>query len=259
MNEKKKGIIVLGIFVTLLILVLVLIFASLMKSNKKLKEFKNKLNSSEPQIIYIMKPTCYYCNLIEPITTKLKEKYKLNYYQIDSSKLSTSELRTMLNLLNVDLETFGTPYIAIVQNGKVIGEQSGYTDENVLFDLFKANGLIGENEELGLNYLDKDSLNNLWNSDSVNAVLIGESGDTSAIEARMNLIELKEEYSNVNISYFDISATSSDEEYSEWKERLEGDSLPVMVLIQNGKIIAKTKETTKEKYIQFFKENNYME
>ena len=32
-----------------------------------------------------------------------------------------------------------------------------------------------------------------------------------------------------------------------------------MVLIQNGKIIAKTKETTKEKYIQFFKENNYME
>lgn len=259
MNEKKKGIIVLGIFVTLLILVLVLIFASLMKSNKKLKEFKNKLNSSEPQIIYIMKPTCYYCNLVEPITTKLKEKYKLNYYQIDSSKLSTSELRTMLNLLNVDLETFGTPYIAIVQNGKVIGEQSGYTDENVLFDLFKTSGLINKNEELGLNYLDKDSLNNLWNSDSVNAVLIGESGDTSAIEARMNLMELKEEHDNVDISYFDISATSSDEEYSKWKERLEGDSLPIMVLIQKGKIIAKTKETAKEKYIQFFKENNYME
>lgn len=259
MNEKKKGIIVLGIFVTLLILVLVLIFASLMKSNKKLKEFKNKLNSSEPQIIYIMKPTCYYCNLVEPITTKLKEKYKLNYYQIDSSKLSTSELRTMLDLLNVDLETFGTPYIAIVQNGKVIGEQSGYTDENVLFDLFKTSGLINKNEELGLNYLDKDSLNNLWNSDSVNAVLIGESGDTSAIEARMNLMELKEEHDNVDISYFDISATSSDEEYSKWKERLEGDSLPIMVLIQKGKIVAKTKETAKEKYIQFFKENNYME
>lgn len=259
MNEKKKGIIVLGIFVTLLVLVLVMIFASLMKSNKKLKEFKNKLNSSEPQIIYIMKPTCYYCNLVEPITTKLKEKYKLNYYQIDSSKLSTSDLRTMLGLLNVDLETFGTPYIAIVQNGKVIGEQSGYTDENVLFDLFKTSGLINKNEELGLNYLDKDSLNNLWNSDSVNAVLIGESGDTSAIEARMNLMELKEEYDNVDISYFDISATSSDEEYSKWKERLEGDSLPSMILIQKGKIIAKTKEIAKEKYIQFFKENNYME
>ena len=38
--------------------------------------------------------------------------------------------------------------IAILKNGRIVGEQIGYTDEDVLFELFKNNGLSEKNASL---------------------------------------------------------------------------------------------------------------
>lgn len=258
MNEKKKSIIVLSVFSALLVLVLILVLVTVAESNKKIKDFEAVINESDTNIVYFMKPSCYYCNLIEPITTKLKEKYDLDYYQIDTSKLSNSELTKMLKILNVDVSTFGTPYIAVVKDGNVLGEQSGYTDEDVLFELFKKHKLIDENENLQLNYIDKETLESLWNKDEESIVLIGETGSTSSIAARMELMSVLDEY-NVSINYFDTSKFSSTEEYNEWLTRIDEDALPNLVIMKNGNVIAKTTDTSKEKYIDFLKQNGYID
>lgn len=254
MNEKKKSIIVLGIFSALLVLILILVAVTVSKSNRKIKEFEDIVNSSNAHIVYFMKPTCYYCNLIEPITTELQKKYELEYYQIDTSKLSTGELNKMLNILNVDVSTFGTPYIAVVKDGNIIGEQAGYTDEDVLFELFKKNKLISENEKLQLNYIDEDTLNSLWNKGEESIVLIGETGSVSSIAARMELMNLLDEY-NVIIHYFDTSKFSSTEEYNEWIARIGEENLPILVIMKDGKIVSTTTVTSKEKYVEFLKQN----
>lgn len=72
MNERKKGLLVLGVLVLLLFIIIGAVIMSVLESNKKLAELKTIINSNEPQIIYLSKPTCYYCNLIEPITKSLE-------------------------------------------------------------------------------------------------------------------------------------------------------------------------------------------
>lgn len=257
MNEKKKGLVVLSTFLILLVVIILLIGISVINSNKKINEFKNMVNSSDTHIVYFMKPTCYYCNLLEPITTMLKEQYNLKYEMIDASTLSNSQLSSMLNILDVDISTFGTPYIAIVKDGMVLGEQSGYTDEDVLFELFKKNGLIKAEETLKLNYIDKDTLNAIWDNGEKRAILIGQAGNTSSIAARIELMDLLNEYA-ISVDYFDTSDFSTEAEYNTWIERLDADKFPVLVVMESGNIVAKISDIDKNKYIEFLNQNGYI-
>lgn len=257
MNEKKKGLIVLGVFSVLLVAIIAIIVVSVINDNKKISSFKEMVNSNETKIVYFMKPTCYYCNLLEPITTSLAEQYNLEYEMIDTNELSSAQLTKMLDILKIDESTFGTPHIAIVRNGVVIGEQSGYTDEDVLFELFKKRGLIEKEETLKLNYIDKDTLNSIWNNGEKKVLLVGEAGSTSSIAARIELMNLLGEY-NVSVNYFDTSYLSSTEEYNNLIERLDVEELPVLTVIENGNVISKISEIDKDKYIEFFKQNGYI-
>lgn len=254
MNEKKKALVVLGISAVLLVVIVVALFASLVASNKKIEELKNVMNSEEAKIVYLAKDTCYYCNLIKPITTFLEKEFNLDYYNIDANKLTSSELIRVLDTLDIDYETFGTPYIVIVKNGKKIDEHVGYTDEDVLFELFKKNGIINEDASLNMTYLDE--IDSTINSKESSLVLIGESGDTSSIEARMNLRSLAKENS-INIKYFDTSKLTDKDEYSNLLSKLEVDSLPILVKIENGYVISK--ETSISEYEAYLRENGYIE
>lgn len=257
MNEKKKGIIALVVSSLILVGFISIITISIIHDNKKIKEFEEMINSEETQILYFIKPTCGYCNLLEPITTMLAEKYDLKYEMIDASAVSNTQLTKMLDMLKIDESTFGTPHISIVKNGVVIGEHSGYTDEDVLFELFKKHGLIDSEETLKLNYIDKDILNNIWNNGEKRVLLVGTAADTSSIAARIELMELLKEYS-ISIDYFDTAKFSSTEEYNTWLERLNVEKLPVLAIVENGNIVSKTSGMNQEKYIDFFKQNGYI-
>lgn len=255
MNEKKKALVSLGVLAFLLVVIIVVVIMSLIQSNKKLQEIKDVMDSENPQIIYLSKPTCYYCNLIEPITTSLEEEFNLTYFHINTGELSNSELIKTLEIIGINSDTFGTPYIAIVQNGKIIGEQVGYTDENVLFDLFKTHHLIDENASLHMNYI--DDLDTIWNDEESKLVLIGESGDTASIEARITMRKLASSYS-FEINYFDTAKLEDSTEYNELLEDLDIKQLPILAIVQNGSVIASTIETSQENYEKFLKENDYI-
>ena len=254
MNEKKKALVVLGISAVLLVVIVVTLFASLVASNKKIEELKNVMNSEGAKIVYIAKDTCYYCNLLQPITNSLKEEFDLEYYNIDTNSLSNSELARVLETLDIDYDTFGTPYIVIVKDGKKIDEHVGYTDEDVLFELFKKNGIIKEDASLNMTYLDE--INSTIDSTEKSLVLIGKSGDTSSIEARTNLRKIAKENS-IDIKYFDTSKLTDEDEYSNLLSKLEVDSLPILVIFDNGNVVSK--ETSISEYERYLRDNGYIE
>lgn len=255
MNERKKGLVVLGVLGLLLIIIVAVVIITALESNKRLEELKTIINSNESKIIYLSKPTCYYCNLIEPITNSLEEEFGLDYVKINTGELSNSELLKTLNVLGVNVDTFGTPYIAIVKDGKIIDQQIGYTDEDVLFKLFKKHQFIAEDATLNMNYI--DDLDLIWNHDSAKVLLIGESGDTVSIESRIILRKLSKKY-NIDINYYDATRLVEDTKYEELLDTLGVEQLPVLVIVQNENILAKTTVASEKEYEQFFKENNYI-
>ena len=257
MNEKKKTLVVMGVLAALLLIIVMAVVMSLIQSNKKLEEVQKVMDSKKPQIIYLSKPTCYYCNLIEPITSSLKEEFNLDYFHINTGDLSNSELLKVLEIIGIDVDTFGTPYIAVVQDGKIVGQHIGYTDENVLFDLFKEYGLIDDNVSLNMNYIDVDDFDELWNQDNEQLLLIGESGNTASIDARIILRKLAKEY-NLQINYFDTAKLQDSTDYEDLLKKLNIESLPVLLILKNGNILSSTAEASQESYEKFLESNSYI-
>lgn len=257
MNEKKKLLITLGIIIGIIVLIVAISFVSLYQSSKKLEIIEETISSDKTQIIYLSRPTCYYCNLIEPITDFLQEEFELDYYHINTDEFSKSQMKKILKIMGVNESTFGTPYIAIVKNGKVIGEQIGYTDEDVLFKLFQKNGLIEENASLHLNYL--ENREQIWNESESKLVLVGKSGDTASIESRITFRNLVTEYS-IEANYFDTAKLENETQYNELLNNLgiSVEELPILTIVEDGKVIEKTKNLTKQGLEEFLKNNNYI-
>lgn len=255
MNEKKKAVIVLCGLSLLLVIIIVSVVLSLIESNKKIEEIKTIMSSKEAKIVYLEKESCYYCNLLKPITDSLEEEFNLEYYKIDTNELSNIELAKVLKTLEIDYENFGTPYIVIVKDGKKIDEHVGYTDEDVLFELFKDNKIINESESLNMTYIDE--VDSMFNSNNSALLLVGESGDENSIAARIELRKIAKENS-LDIKYFDISKLTDNNKYSILLSKLDVEELPVLVKIENGVVVSKESEMTNLKYETFLKNNGYI-
>lgn len=257
MNEKKKLLIILGIITMIGILITTALFISISESTRKIEEIEKVIKSEKTRIIYLSRPTCYYCNLVEPITDSLKEEYDLEYYHINTDEFSKSQMKKILKIIGIDESTFGTPYIAIIKNGKIIGEQIGYTDENILFKLFQDNGFIEENASLNMNYL--EDINSVWNDAESKLLLVGKSGDETSIKAR-NILRRLSKKNSIEINYFDTAKVESEIEYQELLNKLEtsAEQLPILTIIKKGEIIEKTTQLTEKELEQFLKENNYI-
>ena len=140
-NNNKWVIIALGLFACLIV-VLALQPAPANTDG----EWRKALNSSEPKIIYMGRPTCEWCNKFKPGLDNLAEQYNIEFVYVNTGSISDSELNKVFTALGINGNEFGTPYMAIVKNGKKIAEQAGYISEAPLFDFFQQNGFIGENE-----------------------------------------------------------------------------------------------------------------
>lgn len=258
MNEKKKLYIIIGIIVALATIIVGIVVASTISNQKMLKEIDDKINSEETQIFYLARPTCHYCVLLEPITDQLKQDYHLEYNHINVDDLTTSQLTQILKKFGTSTSTFGTPYIVITKNGKVVGEQNGYSDENILFELFQKNGLIGDSEKLPLNYINYETFQTKWNSEDKSVIMIGQTGQAS-IAARKHIQSIVKE-NHLDVSYMDISATGNNETYSELLKTIGQTNMdkPILIIVQNGKILLETNESTEEAYRQFLKSAGYL-
>lgn len=257
MDEKKKLWIMVGVVVGLIVFTIGIYWIGNLEVQKVLKDIDQKMDSEETQIFYIARPTCHYCILLEPVTETLKQEYQLTYNHINTDKFSTSQLIKILDKFGVDSKTFGTPYIAITKNGKVIDELNGYADENVVFELFQKNGLIPESAALAFHYINYDTFQTIWNSGERRLIMIGETGEKS-VQARNTLKPLIQTH-GLNIVYMDVAETGTN--YNTFLTSIghtTQPTYPILMVVENGIILSETNQTTMTTYEAFLRENGYI-
>lgn len=259
MNEKNKLYVAFGMVFGVLVLVIAICMAGNQSTQKMFEEIDQKLNSETVQVFYFTKPTCHYCILLEPVTDTLQEEYGLEYNKIDVSTLNSSQLRKLLNKFEINYGTFGTPHIAVTKNGEILDHLSGYADENVVFELFQSAGLIPVDAILDFQYIDYDTFKQIWNNGQKTLIMIGQSGEES-VNAR-NELKPYIRQNNLSVIYMDIAETGDAESYNQFLKMIghtDQVSYPILMIFQNGTVLAETNQTAASAYEEFLRTNGYI-
>ena len=198
MNEKKKLSLILAIVLAIIATVIIGSIIDNNKSNKIYKEIETTYNEKETNIIYLGRDDCGYCQMFDPVISNLSKTYNFDYTYININKLTNSDLEKTIELLNIDVSLFGTPYVVISENGKEVKNQIGYTDELTLFNLLQNNGIISE--DTSNPYLADDSnevvaaFNKVFSSSKPKVVYIGRPSCGYCTKFSPILEEVSEEY-----------------------------------------------------------------
>lgn len=260
MNERKKIIVVIVFIVIVLLGTIGFAYAENNRIAEIYNQFEVAFNGNENTLVYIGSETCGYCGLLNPSLEDMKERYEFNYTYIDVNDLNSNYMSKIMNKLG--LEKIGTPYLAVVSNGKVVDKQNGYADYDVTFEFLQKNNIINKDAKLLLNYIDYKEYEKLLKSDEKNIIVVGQSTCGYCVQAKILLNEIAEE-KDVTINYLNISYLT-EEEGEKFEKSLDyfSDSwgTPVMLLTKNGRLLDSVDQlVSKEKYIEFLEENEVIE
>ena len=224
--------------------------------NKFIEAYEKDSNT----LVYIGRPTCGYCNLLDINMSEMKERYDFDYIYINTDSFSSTYMKKVLEKLS--LTSIGTPYLAIVGNNKVVDRQNGFADYDKLFSFLQKNKIIKEDAKLLLNYIGLNEYEKILKSKGNNIVVIGQSTCPHCLNAKVLLNQIVEE-KDITINYLNITYLTPDEKktFTNSFDYFKSDSwgTPVMMIIKNGKIVDMLEEfTTKDKYVEFLEENGVL-
>ena len=214
----------------------------------------------EQQIILLARENCSYCQMFVPILEYMKETYNFEYLYVDTTKISSKGLKGVLDKLNIDEDSFGTPYLSLVKSGKVIDEIAGYVDEKELLEFLKKNGYAEETSKLPINYINFNEYKDLITSETPQVIVIGQTNCSHCIAAKPALLSIARDY-NIKINYFDVTALTTEENSTELIEEFnnslsylsESDwGTPLMLIVKNNEAVAVNNGyVSKDNYIEF--------
>ena len=132
----------------LFIMVISILFVTGCKDKKSphikdisLSKFEDKINNKESFVLYIGNENCSHCTAYMPTLKKVLDKYNIDIYHLDNSKLSEKEYLEFKEYISIS----GTPTIVFIENGeeetalnRIVGEKS----EKETVEIFKVNGYI---------------------------------------------------------------------------------------------------------------------
>ena len=262
MNEKKKLIMVLTMILAVVLTVIIGQFISTSKSHSIRKKVDSLYNGNETSIIYIGRKTCGYCQLFNPVIKSLSEKYQFDYHFIDRDKLTNKDLLKVLDIVGIDENNFGTPYLVIAKDGKKIVDQNGYTDEVGLFELLQEAGIIDKDETNPYVASDDNkvvkSFIEVFNSSSKRLVYIGRPTCTFCQKLSPILEEVAKGY-NIDYYYINTDEIQSNELAAillKLGRKTSTFGTPYLAIVQNGeKIGEQPGYVEKEGLIEFFEKN----
>lgn len=260
MNEKKKLLVIFGVIGAIILLIIGLAINDGIKRKKLYEQFENAFNGNDKTLVYIGKTGCSWCGLMDPSIKEMKDRYHFDYLYVNLKELGNNYTSQMIKKLG--LEKIGTPYLAVVQNGKVVDAQSGYVDYDKLFEFAQKNEIISKEATLPLNYIGLKEYQDLLAGKEKSVIVVGQSTCHYCIEAKLILNQIVDE-KNAKINYLNISYLT-EEEGNTFKNSLEyfqKDSwgTPVMIVVQDGKMVDILPSlNTKENYISFLEEQGVL-
>ena len=274
MNETKKLYILGGIVLVICILTVVVSIvgnknknANFSASSSEYVEKVDKVFTSETkEVIYIGRPTCPYCNLTMPILENLSEKYEFTYNYINIDETTSSDLNKILAYFEINSKDFGTPYIAIVENGEVIASKNGYAEEEVMFNFFKENSVIAkdavyeETKEDYYNDLTYAQYSDLISKNENQLIVVVQTGCGYCTMQKEVLKDIYEKY-GFKANFIDIKKLTT-EERSLFNSSLDYYSsnelgTPLSLVVKNNKVVDTLSGHNEfDEYVEFLKENN---
>ena len=260
MNEKKKTIIVLSIIGVILLLIVAFLFKGDEYSEKIYTQFEQAFYGEENKLIYIGRPTCTYCALLDPSIKDMEERYDIEYIYIDTDEFASSYRNKVMNLLG--LSEITTPYLAVVSNGKLVDSKKGNGEYSDYFLFLQKNNIIDKEAELSLNYIDFEGYEELLESKKNNIIVIGQTNCMYCVKAKIRLNNIADEH-GITINYLNINKLSKDEgaafEQSLKYFQEEEWGTPIMMIVKNGKIVDMIEQlVTEEEYVEFLERNELL-
>ena len=256
MNESKKMLIIVGVVVFSILGIFGFALTESKASEAIYNNFEAAFNGTENKLVYLGSSTCGYCQLLNPSLEDMKERYDFDYLYIDVSEISSGYLKKILSQL--ELTSLGTPYLAIVSNGEIVDTQNGYSDYDITFEFLKDNKIIGEDQELLLNYIGYDEYEKLLNSDKKNVIVVGQSTCSYCVQAKVTLNDIVEE-NDITINYLNISYLTEEEgeKFESSLDYFENSwGTPIMMIVQDGKLVDIIEQyVDKDEYVEFLEEN----
>jgi len=97
---------------------------------------------SSKKIVLMARHTCQYCQVAEPIIQKIAKDYNLDIYYLNTEQVNTEDQERLLSSNELFQSGFGTPFIVVVQNEKIINYVDGLTDTKHYLQFLKDSKLI---------------------------------------------------------------------------------------------------------------------
>ncbi len=221
MEKEKKKMITFTIILSVIAVALIGVFAFIelrengvigsLESNEIMSEFNKIYNGKERTVIFYSSSTCSYCELQKPVFETVVEDYDVKTYSIDSNELSSSQRKQVLNKLGIE---HATPTMVIVQNGKVVASQVGYTEGRALVDFFKENKIVPKDavysKDAYITFIDYDGYKSLVRKDDTSVIVIGQDGCSHCSNYKPALNSVAEDY-NVAMNYLNLTNLTEEE------------------------------------------------
>lgn len=256
MNKFKK---ILRIVSIIIICISGIIITSyFLIQNKKMKQFEKYLNSSENTIIYLGSKSCFYCNMFNPVMNYYKEEKDLDYLYIDLDEISEQNTYKILNELGIeDITNFGTPYIAIVKEKKVLYSGNSMNEYEIGKILIEYNFI--DSIELPFNYINYNDYKDLINKKEQELILLGNINFENSL-FRFEMFDYIKK-NNLKINYFDLSFKSKEETddfYNSYNILNNAKfELPLFMIIKGDELIDYVnKDLNKDKLVEILTKND---
>lgn len=258
MSKEKKKTIILTVVLGIVCLILIGVFiVDNLKQNgtivseetkEVMNEFDKYFNSKKRTVIYYASEGCGYCKLQTPILETIAEDYDMDYYYLDSSKLTVKQRNEVLEKLEIEQKT---PTTIIVENGKVIDTAVGYTQGSDYVEFFKKSEIIPEDavysKEQYITYVDFSEYEELISDSDTNIIVVGQTSCSHCIAFKPALNSVAQDY-DLTINYLNLTDLSKEEstsffdslttiEYNDEKFLEDGSfGTPLTLVVENGKV-----------------------
>lgn len=219
------------------------------ESNEIMNKFNEYFYSSKRTVIYYASTGCSWCSLQSPILETIASDYNMDYYYLDTAKISDSQRVDAMTKLGI--EKHATPKTFIVENGEVIDSVSGYTEGREYVEFFKNSGVIPEDavysQDQYLTFIGSEEYNNLISNEGTHIIVIGQTTCSHCIAIKPALNQIAKDY-GITINYLDILKLSQ-EDYTKFNESLKtieyndeeflkdgSFGTPLTLIVKNGKV-----------------------
>ena len=109
-------------------------------------EYLDLKEGSEASIIYVARPTCHYCQEMEPIVKNIVYEYGVTVNYLNTDELDDEGQAKFIKSDDYFDEKggYGTPMLIIVKDDEFVDVLEGLNTKDTAVQFFKDNGLINE-------------------------------------------------------------------------------------------------------------------